>query len=147
MKCQTLDNVQCKTLTSDIKSSYIWQLCWVCFCSWFEKCLFFPFWKCIVLFKVQFFLQWHIDRCLKNGVSKSMPIFSFIGYTLTDLFRKSGNWWQIYKQTSLTFNKDILTISWFSRFLSLFLCHNWFSLEFVLKYNISLMLWEISSQL
>ena len=30
----------------------------------------------------------------------SMPIFSFIGYTLPDLFRKSDNWRQIYKQTT-----------------------------------------------
>ena len=34
----------------------------------------------------------------------SMPIFSFIGYTLTELFRKPDNWRQIYKQTSSTFN-------------------------------------------
>ena len=33
----------------------------------------------------------------------SMPGFSFIGYTLTELFRKPDNWWQIYKQTGLTF--------------------------------------------
>ena len=33
----------------------------------------------------------------------SMPIFSFIGYSLTELFRKSDNWRQIYKQTSLIF--------------------------------------------
>ena len=33
----------------------------------------------------------------------SMPIFSFLGYTLTDLFRKPDNWRQIYKQTSSTF--------------------------------------------
>ena len=32
-----------------------------------------------------------------------MPIFSFIGYTLTELFRKPDNLRQIYKQTSLTF--------------------------------------------
>ena len=30
-------------------------------------------------------------------------IFSFKGYTLTELFRKSDNWRQIYKQTSSTF--------------------------------------------
>ena len=33
----------------------------------------------------------------------SMPSFSFIGYTLTELFRKPDNWRQIYKQTSSTF--------------------------------------------
>ena len=33
----------------------------------------------------------------------SMPSFSFIGYTLTKLFRKPDNWRQIYKQTSSTF--------------------------------------------
>ena len=33
----------------------------------------------------------------------SMPIFSFIGYTLTELFRKPDNWRQIYKQTGSTF--------------------------------------------
>ena len=33
----------------------------------------------------------------------SMPIFSFIGCTLTELFRKPVNWQQIYKQTSSTF--------------------------------------------
>ena len=32
-----------------------------------------------------------------------MPIFSFIGYTLTELIKKPDNWWQIYKQTSSTF--------------------------------------------
>ena len=33
----------------------------------------------------------------------SMPISSFIGNTLTDLFRKPDNWRQIYKQTSSSF--------------------------------------------
>ena len=33
----------------------------------------------------------------------SVPIFSFIRYTLTKLFRKPDNWQQIYKQTSSTF--------------------------------------------
>ena len=33
----------------------------------------------------------------------SIPIFSFIRYTLTKLFRKPDNWQHIYKQTSLTF--------------------------------------------
>ena len=33
----------------------------------------------------------------------SMPSFSFIWYTLTELFRKPDNWQQIYKQTSSTF--------------------------------------------
>ena len=33
----------------------------------------------------------------------SMPIFSFTGYTLTELFQKPENWQQIYKQTSSTF--------------------------------------------
>ena len=39
----------------------------------------------------------------------SMPIFSFTGYTLTELFRKPDNWRQIYKQTSSTFytSKDV----------------------------------------
>ena len=32
-----------------------------------------------------------------------MLTFSFTGYTLTELFRKSDNWRQIYKQTSSTF--------------------------------------------
>ena len=32
-----------------------------------------------------------------------MPILSFIGYTLTELFRKPNNGRQIYKQTSSTF--------------------------------------------
>ena len=32
-----------------------------------------------------------------------MPIFSLIGYTLTELFGKTDNWQQIYKQTSLNF--------------------------------------------
>ena len=31
-----------------------------------------------------------------------MPIFSFIGYTITELFRKLDNWRQIYKQTGST---------------------------------------------
>ena len=34
---------------------------------------------------------------------RSMPIFIFTGCALTELFRKSDNWWQIYKQTSSTF--------------------------------------------
>ena len=32
-----------------------------------------------------------------------MPIFSFIGYTLTELFRKPDNWRETYKQMSSTF--------------------------------------------
>ena len=32
-----------------------------------------------------------------------MPVFSFTGYTLTELFRKPDNWRQIYKQTSSAF--------------------------------------------
>ena len=32
-----------------------------------------------------------------------MPSFSFVGYTLTELFRKPDNWQQIYKQTSSSF--------------------------------------------
>ena len=32
-----------------------------------------------------------------------MPICSFIGYTLTELFGKPDIWQQIYKQMSLTF--------------------------------------------
>ena len=32
-----------------------------------------------------------------------MQIFSFIGYTLTELFRKPDKWRQIYKQTNSTF--------------------------------------------
>ena len=32
-----------------------------------------------------------------------MPIFSFMGYTLTGLLRKLDNWQQVYKQTILTF--------------------------------------------
>ena len=31
-----------------------------------------------------------------------MTIFSFIGYTITELFRKLDNWRQIYKQTGST---------------------------------------------
>ena len=34
-----------------------------------------------------------------------MSIFNFIGYTLTEPFRKSDNWRQIYKQRSSTFYK------------------------------------------
>ena len=34
----------------------------------------------------------------------STPIFSFIGYTLTEVFRKPDNWRQNYKQTSSSFN-------------------------------------------
>ena len=33
-----------------------------------------------------------------------MSIFSFIRHTLTELFEKTDNWRQIYKQTSLNFN-------------------------------------------
>ena len=32
-----------------------------------------------------------------------MPIFSFIGHILTDLFGKISNWREIYKQTNSTF--------------------------------------------
>ena len=32
-----------------------------------------------------------------------MPIFSFIGYTLTELFGRPDNWRQIYKQKTLTY--------------------------------------------
>ena len=32
-----------------------------------------------------------------------IPIFCFIGYTLTELFRKPYNWRQIYKRTSSAF--------------------------------------------
>ena len=32
-----------------------------------------------------------------------MPIFSFIGHTLMELFRKTDDWQQIYKQSSSTF--------------------------------------------
>ena len=40
----------------------------------------------------------------------SMPIFSFIEYTLAELFWKPDNWQQIYKQTSSTFyaSNDVL---------------------------------------
>ena len=34
----------------------------------------------------------------------SMPLFGFIGYTPTELFRKPDNWRQIYQQTSSTFH-------------------------------------------
>ena len=34
---------------------------------------------------------------------QSVPIFSFIRYTLTNLFRNPDNWQQIYKETSSTF--------------------------------------------
>ena len=39
-----------------------------------------------------------------------MPIFSFIGYVPTELFRKPDNWRQIDKQTSSTFytSDDVL---------------------------------------
>ena len=33
----------------------------------------------------------------------SMPIFSFMWYTLTEVFWKTDNWWQIYEQRSSTF--------------------------------------------
>ena len=47
----------------------------------------------------------HIDRYLKNSFWKvlflwsSMLIFSFLGYTLTELFRKPDKSRQLYKQT------------------------------------------------
>ena len=50
--------------------------------------------------------HWQISKKLFRKVLfmwPSMPIFSFIRYTLTKLFRKPDNWQQIYKQTSLTF--------------------------------------------
>ena len=31
-----------------------------------------------------------------------MPVFSFIGHLLTEFFRKTDNWSQIYKQKSVT---------------------------------------------
>ena len=36
-----------------------------------------------------------------------MPIFSFIGYTVTELFRKSDNWRQIYKRIRLFIRKTM----------------------------------------
>ena len=44
-------------------------------------------------------------RCFKKILFmwSSMPVFSFLVYTQTGLFRKPDNWWQIYKQTSSTF--------------------------------------------
>ena len=50
--------------------------------------------------------HWQISKKLFRKVLfmwPSMPIFSFIRYTLTKLFRKPDNWQQIYKQTSSTF--------------------------------------------
>ena len=32
-----------------------------------------------------------------------MPILSFIGHILTELFEKTDNWRQVYKQTNSTF--------------------------------------------
>ena len=37
----------------------------------------------------------------------SMPSFSFIGHTLTELFRKLDNWQQIYKSTAFYIWKDL----------------------------------------
>ena len=47
-----------------------------------------------------------------------MPIFSFIGYTLTELFRKNNTWRQIYKQTSsILYTSDDVSL-----FISLKIC-------------------------
>ena len=48
-----------------------------------------------------------------------MPISSFIGYTLTELFRKPDNWQQIYKQTSSTFytSNDVSKRRWEEKLL------------------------------
>ena len=37
-----------------------------------------------------------------------MPIFGFIGYSLTELFSKPDKWRQIYKKTSLHTSNDVL---------------------------------------
>ena len=48
-----------------------------------------------------------------------MPIFNFIGYTLTELFRKLDNWRQIYKQTNSTCytSNDMSKTCWEEKFL------------------------------
>ena len=48
-----------------------------------------------------------------------MPIFSFIGYTLTELFRILDNWRQIYKQMSSTFytSNDVSKTCWEEKIL------------------------------
>ena len=66
----------------------------------------------VVDWSLQLYLKrlWH--RCFPVNFSKflmktflkgtsSIPIFSSIGYTLTELFRKPENWRQIYKQMRL----------------------------------------------
>ena len=54
----------------------------------------------------------------------SMPIFSFIGYTLAELFSKPDNWRQIYKQTSLHTSNDVLRWKNISTKLCNILGHN-----------------------
>ena len=43
-----------------------------------------------------------------------MPIYIFIRYTLTELFKKPDSWRQIYKQTSSTFytSNDVSKTCW-----------------------------------
>ena len=49
-----------------------------------------------------------------------MPIFSSVGYTLIEFFRKPDNWRQIYKQTSSTFctSNDVSKMCWEEKFIS-----------------------------
>ena len=46
--------------------------------------------------------KWYFEEYILF-IWSSMPIFSFIGYTMTELFRKPDNWQQIHKQRSFTF--------------------------------------------
>ena len=49
-----------------------------------------------------------------------MPIFSFIGYSMTELIRKPDNWRQVYKQTSSTFcsSEDVSKTRWEEKFIT-----------------------------
>ena len=52
-----------------------------------------------------------------------MSIFSFTGYTLTELFKKPDNWQQIYKQMSSTFYTSNMCLKCVEK-KKLLGCHN-----------------------
>ena len=72
-----------------------------------------------------------------------MSIFSYIGYTLTELFRKPDNWRQNYKQTISTFytsndvSKTCLEeklLGCHNKDISLKICWGWQLCEMAVKF-------------
>ena len=59
--------------------------------------------KCLKCLKGTWTDTWKLVFRKEFFIWSSMPIFSFIGHTVTELFRKPGIWRQIYKQANSTF--------------------------------------------